>query len=67
TQPATGETYPKSDLFNKARLDQLFVKTQVKLAEHHQSFHVCFVLNANLAFYYQLFISLLISCNCDVS
>ena len=49
------------------RLDQLFVKTQVKLAEHHQSFHVCFVLNANLAFYYQLFISLLISCNCDVS
>ncbi|EOG9874803.1 MULTISPECIES: hypothetical protein [Enterobacter cloacae complex] len=34
------------------RLDQLFVKTQVKLAEHHRSFHVCFVLYANLAFYY---------------
>ena len=33
-------------------LDQLFMKTQVKLAEHHRSFHVCFVLNANLAFHH---------------
>ncbi|MGG9067853.1 hypothetical protein ACQ9A7_23745 [Enterobacter hormaechei] len=31
------------------RLDQLFVKTQVKLAEHHRSFHVRFVHHANLA------------------
>ncbi|CNU78280.1 Uncharacterised protein [Salmonella enterica subsp. enterica serovar Bovismorbificans] len=31
------------------RLDQFFVKTQVKLAEHHRSFHVCFVHYANLA------------------
>jgi hypothetical protein len=33
------------------RLDQLFMKTQVKLAEHHRSLHVCFSLHANLAFY----------------
>ncbi|WP_446924377.1 AtzH-like domain-containing protein [Klebsiella pneumoniae] len=26
TQPATGETYPKSDLFNKARQQQTWVR-----------------------------------------
>ncbi len=31
------------------RLDQFFMKTQVKLAEHHRSFHICFVCHANLA------------------
>ncbi|MCS0522624.1 hypothetical protein [Enterobacter hormaechei] len=38
------------------RLDQLFVKTQVKLAEHHCSFYVCFTFYANLAFSSLLFI-----------
>ncbi|MFQ1133809.1 integrase core domain-containing protein, partial [Klebsiella pneumoniae] len=39
TQPATGETYPKSDLFNKAPDGLTAVKNLAEAFEHYNEWH----------------------------
>uniref|UniRef100_UPI001BC89CCD hypothetical protein n=1 Tax=Escherichia coli TaxID=562 RepID=UPI001BC89CCD len=45
TQPATGETYPKSDLFNKAALGPKCIKNSK--GEGKSTGSVCFVVPEN--------------------